>query len=83
MTRYDVLKQYETTDGVIKTSGPFQGQALYVPYFWCRYLAGHANEVGDDVVQFTVHGDDRTQFPELGSRGIIRLRYKEFKIEEA
>lgn len=83
MTRYDVLQLYSVKDGKIETMGIFKDQALYVPYFWSRYLAGEAHEVGKDTVQFSVSESDRIQFPELGNRNVIRLRPEEAKIVEA
>lgn len=76
MTRLDVLRTYDVKEGVIQSPGRFEGQALYVPYYWNAYLCGNAHEVGADLIQFTVLGSDRTQFPELGSRIVVQLRQR-------
>lgn len=76
MTRHDVLRTYDVKEGVIHSPGRFEGQALYVPYFWNAYLCGNAHEVGADLIQFTVLSSDRTQFPELGSRVVVQLRQR-------
>ena len=83
MTRYQVLTEYEVQDGMIRTPGRFGGQALYVPYFWKKYLDGNAHEVDKDSVQFSVEEIDRIQFPELGARSTVRLRHDGNKISEA
>jgi hypothetical protein len=83
MTRFDVLDRYRVEEGTIRTAGQFCGQALYVPYFWDRYIAGYASEVGEDIIQFAVQDDDRIQFPELGDRQMIRLRSVGNMVEEA
>jgi hypothetical protein len=74
---------YEVGGGVIRTKGQFEGQAIYVPHFWGVYLAGDADEVGRDIIQFVVKANDRVQFPELGNRQVIRIRPNGIKIEEA
>lgn len=83
MTRFDLFRVHQIQDGIIRSKGEFEGQALYVPYFWSKYLSGEASEVGADVVQFSVKDSDRVQFPELGNRQVVRLRFVKSKIEEA
>lgn len=83
MTRFDVLGLYQVEEGIIRAKGQFEGQAIYVPHFWSVYLAGEAYEVGRDIIQFVVRPSDRTQFPELGNRMVVRIRPNGIKIEEA
>jgi len=83
MSRYDILKYYKIGDGKIQTPGLFEGEKLYVPYFWELYLAGNAHEVGSDSMQFSVTPKDRSMFPELGDRMVVILRPDGNKIREA
>jgi hypothetical protein len=74
MTRSDILRQFKTEAGRI-VGGWYDGQQLYVPYFWGAYLNGNAHDVSDDhVVLFAIHSEDRREFPELENRSVVRLK---------
>ena len=65
-TRVQVLKQFETADnGRITSPGKFEGEALYVPYFWEKGLSGWYDDEEDGNYVFFVMPEDREQFPEL------------------
>lgn len=83
MERLKILETYRVEQGIIRTPGPFDGQKLYVPYFWQKYLDGDAEEVDADAVFFVVHDREREMFPEIGHRRTIRLRSENLSIREA
>lgn len=59
------MADYECEDGRIRSPGKFEGEALYVPYFWDMYMDGFAQSVDDGVIKMAVELDDRIEFPEL------------------
>ena len=63
-------KEYEQ---VIKHPGKFEGQPVYVPYFWEVYLDGRADHDDDTVLSFNVIAEDKAIFPELKRRKTVRL----------
>lgn len=60
-------------DGIIRSPGKFEGQMVYVPYFWERSL-----EWGlpyDSSVSVPVSAEDRRKFaPLLRKRRAVRMR---------
>ncbi len=75
MTRQELLRLFEVDEnGLVQSEGPFAGQPLFVPYFWFLYLTGYVEEQQGEVVTFWVRAEDRTQFPELASRSVVRMR---------
>lgn len=84
MSRSDIVHRYRVEEGRIQDEGPFQGQMLYVPYFWEAYLRGDAHDVSNDhVVLFGIHAEDLYEFPELLNRSVVRLRQDGKKVVEA
>ncbi len=73
MTRKDILAEYEVEHGTIRTPGKFQGEALYVPYFWDAFLNGCADRDNGQVLGFDVTDDDKKEFPELRKRRTVKL----------
>lgn len=74
MTRQDIIDQYETDEhGKIANPGKFEGEPLYVPYFWEAYLNGCADEDDGDVLVFHIEEEDRKEFPELASYNKVSL----------
>jgi hypothetical protein len=43
MTRVDIEMDYKVVNGRIRNPGKFEGEMLYVPYFWEAYLNGCAD----------------------------------------
>lgn len=68
MCRKDIERDYAVQNGVIRSPGKFEGEAVYVPYFWDAYLNGFAD--GDDgrVLWFRITPEDRAEFPEIPKR---------------
>lgn len=71
--RDDILKEYRVENGIIRSPGKFEGEPIYVPYFWDMYLIGFSDEDDGDVITFHVCSDDVTEFPELAGRDSVRL----------
>jgi hypothetical protein len=66
MNRETILNTYKVnSNGVIQTPGKFEGEMLYVPYFWDAGLNGCASFDDGAVYGFIVDKEDREQFPEL------------------
>ena len=72
-TREELLKDYKVQDGRILSPGKFEGEQVYVPYFWEKSLEGWADFEADDDPVFLVMPEDRALFPELGGTRSLRL----------
>ena len=85
MKRADILAAYETRGAVIVSPGQFEGEMVYVPYFWDAYLNGMADEDDGEYLTFNVAADDRAEFPELAdvSRVVLYQRDDGFVIGKA
>jgi hypothetical protein len=68
MTRAEFEKDYTVENGRITSPGKFEGQMIYVPYFWDAYLNGMADRNDGTTLGFDIASEDREQFPELGMR---------------
>jgi len=68
MTRADALKEYKVEHGYIRSPGKFEGERVYVPYFYELFLDGCAEDDGD-VLRFVIAEEDMTEFPELTADG--------------
>jgi len=77
MTRNDILKNYEIINGMILSPGKFEGEMLYVPYYWDLFLNGGADSDNGKVLTFNVSDEDKVQFPELKKRNKVRLMERE------
>lgn len=64
MTRQEIEENYEIVNGIIRSPGKFEGEALYIPYFWDCFLNGFADE-DDSHIVFEVTDEDRSLFPEI------------------
>jgi hypothetical protein len=53
--------------------GKFEGEAVYVPYFWEAFLNGMADRDDGRVLGFDVTAEDKAMFPELKGRHTVRL----------
>lgn len=69
MLRNEIVNTYAIDEnGIIRSAGQFEGEALYVPYFWFQYLEGGADRDDGRILGFDINELDRHQFPELGKR---------------
>jgi hypothetical protein len=71
-SRKDIEDSYTVEDGVIRSPGKFEGEPIYVPYFWEVYLEGFGEEMGDYVL-FDVEPSDIVEFPELKGKTMVKL----------
>jgi hypothetical protein len=65
MTREQILENYNVEHGRIVSPGQFEGEMVYVPYFWEMFLDGFADNDDGEVITFKVDAHDRRHFPEL------------------
>ncbi|MBI5931753.1 MAG: hypothetical protein HY862_20755 [Chloroflexi bacterium] len=78
MNRELVFTMFQVDDaGIIRSPGPFEGQNLYIPYFWYLHISGYRENVQEGIVIFRVRMEDRAQFPELSDREIVQLTQQE------
>jgi hypothetical protein len=73
MLRADIERDYTLENGIIRTPGMFEGEALYVPYFWDAFMNGCADRDDGAVLGFDVTQEDKAQFPELKRRRTVKL----------
>jgi hypothetical protein len=74
MTRQDVLASYKVdAHGHIRSPGKFEGEMIYVPYYWQAFLEGMADRDNGHVLGFDVTREDKAEFPELKNRRTVRL----------
>lgn len=75
MTRAEILKMYDVDEhGVIRSPGKFEGEMLYVPYFWQAYLNGGADNDDGEYLRFDVNEHDLALYPELEGLVMVVLR---------
>ena len=74
MNRETILKEFKVdANSVIHRLGQFEGEMIYVPYFWEIYLDGGADRDDGEVLGFDLTAEDKLQFPELGRKRTIKL----------
>jgi hypothetical protein len=78
-TRRDVENYFDLDlRGIITTPGKFQGELVYVPYFWEKGLDGWADdELGDEGYLFFTTPEDAKEFPELRGKDRVIVRERE------
>lgn len=74
MTREEVLKEFVLSGERITSPGKYEGQLIFIPYFWEKGLDGWADAEADngDYI-FLVMPEDKAEFPELGGQKTLRL----------
>ncbi len=75
MTREEIVKEYDVNKyGIIQSPGKFEGEMLYVPYFWDMVMNGmHDHEREDGTCVIDVEEDDRKMFPDLENIDYVTL----------
>jgi hypothetical protein len=75
--RANTERNYEVHDGIIRSPGKFEGEAIYVPYLWNLSLEGGADNErefsGGYWCEFKLTPTDTSDWPELEGRDIVRL----------
>ena len=75
MDRQTILNEYRINErGTICNPGQFEGEMLYVPYFWDAFLNGMADRDNGNVIGFNLTKDDKAIFPELKGKRTVRIR---------
>jgi hypothetical protein len=66
MTRQDILSNYQIdANKIIRNLGKFEGEPVYVPYFWDCALQGMYAEDVNGVFFMPLYQEDFIMFPEL------------------
>ena len=73
MTRQEIEESYKIENGRIRSPGKFEGEMIYVPFYWDVFLNGFADRDNGHVLGFNVSADDKKMFPELRRRRTVRL----------
>lgn len=73
MTRAEIEATYKIVNGRIASPGKFEGEMIYVPFFWEAFLNGRADRDDGTVLGFDVTAEDKAEFPELKGRRSVRL----------
>lgn len=66
MTREEIELDYDIEDGIIRSPGKFEGEPIYVPYFWQLGLEGFADDDDGDEFVFDLGPEELQMWPELG-----------------
>lgn len=78
--RSDVEKLFAVQAGRIISTGMFESEAIYVPYFWSKGINGWADsereEADSTTMTFTVCPEDVAEFPELKGKRQVVLQSK-------
>ncbi len=62
-----------TEAGTVADPGKFEGEAIYVPYYWDVYVNGGADRDDGRVLGFDIVAEDKALFPELKRRRTVKL----------
>ena len=78
MTRQEIERDYTVVNGRITSPGKFEGEAVYVPYFWEAFLDGMADRDDGIVLGFDLTPEDKVEFPELKGKRTVRLWQRDY-----
>jgi hypothetical protein len=75
MKRREIEEIFRVEDGIIRSAGEFEGQALCMPHFWTRFMDGGADQHVDDseLGCCTVTFEDVIEFPEPTVGQVVRF----------
>jgi hypothetical protein len=73
MNRADIARDYIVRNGRISSPGKFEGEMVYVPYYWDIGMNGFADIDDGRVCKFQVTTEDKKEFPELKRRRWVSL----------
>lgn len=68
--RAEIESEYDVVDGVIRNPGKFEGEAVWVPYFWDLVMNGDGEEVFDEdgelvATRFKVDAEEEETFSDV------------------
>ena len=74
--REQIIKDYDVdpATGRIRRPGKFEGEMLYVPFYWNAVLEGLADYDVNGVAGFRLDAHDKETWPELKHRRALRLK---------
>lgn len=83
VSRLELERDYSTRDGLISSPGKFEGEPLFVPYFYDIAMNGFGVAIyggGEDGLEldgewFAIEDGDREAFPELENARFVVLWY--------
>lgn len=75
--REDIEREYTVENGMIRNPGKFEGEAVYVPYFYDVLMDGFGNTDEDDITTFDISPTEREIFPELGDAHSLMMYISE------
>jgi len=74
MGRNEILAEYEIDkNGRISNPGKFEGEMLYVPFYWDAFLNGGADRDDGTTLGFNITKEDKDEFPDLKHRRTVNL----------
>lgn len=80
--RNEILARCNVENGIIVSPGKFEGEAIYMPYFFDLFLDGVYDLIldGDDgeIIKFKVCDEDKKEFPELNGVKSVAFRVTDF-----
>lgn len=77
LSEAEVKEIRDECDADVSRPGKFEGEAIYVPYFWAAAQNGLQDEVWGDYDMFKVSETDRNIFPELAKVDVVVLTENE------
>lgn len=73
--REKILAEFSISNGRIKNPGKFEGEPIYVPYFWEQYLNGFWDFENSKAVGFHLTKEEKNLFPEIPKRKqVIKIK---------
>ena len=78
MTREQITNLYDVDEsGRIRSPGKFEGEMLYVVFFWNAGLEGCADSDDGAVYGFDIRPEDIREFPELTGKDRVEIMERE------
>ena len=68
--RVEIESEFDVVDGIIRNPGKFEGEAVWVPYFWDLVMDGDGEEVFDEdgelvATRFKVDAEEEEAFADV------------------
>ena len=70
--RAEIESEYRVVDGLIRNPGKFEGEAVYVPYYWDLVMEGEGEEVMEveseresPRIRFVVDSEEEAAFADV------------------
>ena len=66
-------KNYKVERGIVRSPGKFEGEPLYVPYYWGEYLDGGADDDEGCTLKFNVTTEERKALGIPKRKKVVRI----------